>query len=533
MTYLTRSILIVLALYGLVFAIGAAYIAHSGSPLWVALAFPIVFVGIQYLLGPHLIEWIMDICWYDDGGGLPAANREFVERLCASRGLKVPRIGIIQSGTPNAFSFGRLRTDARVVMTTGLLEILTPEESNAVLAHEIGHIEHWDFAVMTMAALAPLLLYQFYVYTEKISNVRVIAYTAYLCYLLSQFIVLLLNRTREYFADHYAAEVTRTPGDLCSALVKIAYGMVRADGEYRKAMAEGDKEEKTFWRRERRLGGALGLMGVSSLRSGTALALANANATDAARVMRWDLMNPWARLYELNSTHPLTALRVRELNDQAREMHQAARYPLPTEERRAARGFYLEVLVWAAPALALAALWFIFLAPDWLSYFGIVLPPNAKPMLLVFAGVAWMLRVAFRYRGEFQDASIGALLEDLEVSQMRPRAVRLKGEIVGRGVPGAFWSADLVLRDASGIVFLLYRQSIPFARFLFAISAAEEYIGKEVVVEGWFRRGLAPYVEMSKLTGQDNTSHRAISRWVQLVLAAIAVAIGWLWMHPS
>ena len=144
-----------------------------------------------------------------------------------------------------------------------------------------------------------------------------------------------------------------------------------------------------------------------------------------------------------------------------------------------------------------------------------------------------MLRVAFRYRGEFQDASIGALLEDLEVSQMRPRAVRLKGEIVGRGVPGAFWSADLVLRDASGIVFLLYRQSIPFARFLFAISAAEEYIGQEVVVEGWFRRGLAPYVEMSKLTGQDNTSHRAISRWVQLVLAAIAVAIGWLWMHPS
>jgi len=108
-TYLTRSILIVLALYGLVFAIGAAYIAHSGSPLWVALAFPIVFVGIQYLLGPHLIEWIMDICWYDDGGGLPAVNREFVERLCASRGLKVPRIGIIQSGTPNAFSFGRLR----------------------------------------------------------------------------------------------------------------------------------------------------------------------------------------------------------------------------------------------------------------------------------------------------------------------------------------------------------------------------------------------------------------------------------------
>jgi hypothetical protein len=80
---------------------------------------------------------------------------------------------------------------------------------------------------------------------------------------------------------------------------------------------------------------------------------------------------------------------------------------------------------------------------------------------------------------------------------------------------------------------MLYRQSIPFARFLFALSAAENFIGQEVVIEGWFRRGLTPYVEMSKLTGKDNASRRAYSRWVQLVLAAIAVVIGWLWLRPG
>jgi heat shock protein HtpX len=533
MRFLARSILIVLALYGIVFAIGAAYIAHAGAPLWVALAFPIVMVGLQYLIGPHLIEWLMDICWYDQSAGLPAANQEFVERLCASRGLKVPRIGIIQSGTPNAFSFGRLRTDARVVVTTGLLDVLTAEEANAVLAHEIGHIEHWDFAVMTVAALAPLLLYQFYIYTEKISNVRAIAYTAYLCYLLSQFVVLLLNRTREYFADHYAAEVTGAPDALSSALVKIAYGMVRAEGEYRKAMAEGPKEEKTFWRRERRLGGALGLMGISNLKSGTALALGRANPTEAAAVMRWDLVNPWAKLYELNSTHPLTALRVRELNRQAESKHQTVHYPLPADQRRWSSGFPLEVLVWAAPALGILALWITFLVPGWLSFLGIVMPSDAKPLLLIFTGIAWMFRVLYRYRGSFQDANIGSLLEDVEVSQMRPRAVRLAGEILGRGQPGAFWSPDLVLRDSTGIIFMLYRQSIPFARYLFALTAAENFIGQQVVVEGWFRRGLTPYVEMSKLTGTDNTSHRAYSRWVQLLLAAIAVAVGWLWLNPN
>jgi hypothetical protein len=89
--------------------------------------------------------------------------------------------------------------------------------------------------------------------------------------------------------------------------------------------------------------------------------------------------------------------------------------------------------------------------PEWFSYFGIVLPANAKPILLIVSGIGWLLRVAYRYRGDFQAASVTALLEDTEVSQMRPRAVRLKGEIVGRGVPGVFWSPDLVLRDATGI----------------------------------------------------------------------------------
>jgi heat shock protein HtpX len=533
MKFLTRSILIVLALYGIVFAIGAAYIAHVGAPLWVALAFPVVFVSIQYVAGPWLIEWLMDICWYDHEGGLPEANRAFVERLCTERGLKLARIGIIQSGTPNAFSFGRLRSDARVVVTTGLLEVLTPEETNAVLAHEIGHIEHFDFIVMTLASLAPLLLYQLYVYTEKIQSVRAIAYTAYLCYLLSQFIVLLLNRTREYFADHYAAEVTQSPSVLSSALVKIAYGMVRAEGEFKRAMKEGDKEEKSFWRRERRLGGALALMGISNLHSGAALALGKANPSEAAAVMRWDLVNPWARLYELNSTHPLTAFRVRELNRHAESIHQAVQYPLPDDQRPSLRGFPLEVFLWAAPLLGVVALWVIILMPGWLAYLGIHLPANAKPILLIFTGVAWTLRILYRYRGKFQPAQIGSLLEDLEVSQMRPRAVSLKGTILGRGEPGAFWSPDLVLRDSTGMMFVLYRASIPFARYFFAVTAAESYVGQEVAIDGWFRRGLRPYVELSRLTGKDLSIHRSYSRWIQLAVAALAVAAGFLWLFPG
>jgi heat shock protein HtpX len=137
----------------------------------------------------------MTISWDDARVLLPENNRRFVERLCSERSIPGPRIGIIySSGYPNAFSFGRTPRGARVVVTKSLLETLTTEETNAVLAHELGHIEHWDVAVMTIAAFVPLLLYQLYAFTNRVNNSRGIAYAAYLCYLLSQYIVLLLNR---------------------------------------------------------------------------------------------------------------------------------------------------------------------------------------------------------------------------------------------------------------------------------------------------------------------------------------------------
>jgi heat shock protein HtpX len=194
----------------------------------------VVFIGIQYVIGPWLVEKVVEIQWDDLYPAIPARNREFIEKRCAERGLKVPRIGVIPSGTPNAFSFGHLPGDSRVVVTSGWLEVLAVDEANAVLAREVGHIEPWDFAVMTIAALAPCCFTRF-MPSPATSAVFALSLMALICiYWVSQFVVLLLNRTREYFADHYAAEVTRAPEALSPALIKIAYGMVKSDGQYLK-----------------------------------------------------------------------------------------------------------------------------------------------------------------------------------------------------------------------------------------------------------------------------------------------------------
>ena len=60
---------------------------------------------------------------------------------------------------------------------------------------------------------------------------------------------------------------------------------------------------------------------------------------------------------------------------------------------------------------------------------------------------------------------------------------------------------------------------------------AYDVTGAKVTIEGWFRRGMRPYVEMSRLRTADGRVYRAYSRWVQLAMAAVCVAVGWLFIR--
>lgn len=555
MGFFSRSLLLLFALYGLVFVIGDVALLHGAVPLWGGILFVLFFVGLQYVAAPWVIEWIYTIDW--DPDAIPEPQRAFVERMCREHNLPPLRIGIIESGTPNAFAFGRLRSDARIVVTRGLLDICTEEESNAVLAHEIGHVAHYDFAVMALAACAPLILYQIYIWTDRINNLRLVSYGAYLAYWITQYLVLMLNRMREYGADHFSAQAAHAPNALSSALVKIAYGLVRQQGEAARLMKEGDKEDKKLGRQQIRFGRALSLMGIMGASSGVALALGVNSPEEAARVMKWDLSNPWARFYELSSTHPLTAFRLRALNREAIAQGQSVQYPLPENTKLRWTGFPIEFFFWAAPLIC----GFLLISDVWigsrLEKLGYTLPGNLDAWLFAILGVTWGARIAFRYRGEFRCAKVSELLEDLSVSQMRPVAVEITGEIIGQGQPGAFWSPDLVLKDETGLMFLLYRSSIPFGRLFFALTNVDRVMGETVTVKGWYRRGLKPYIEMSRIDatlttyrGGETTSlfgsansqatpesehfvSRSYSRWIQTACAALCTAIGLIWLLGS
>ena len=75
-----RSLIVLSLLYGLVFALGDAYLAHGGAPLWWGVVFVVGLIGLQYLVSPWIVEWALPIGYYEDD--FSPATQAFVRQLC-------------------------------------------------------------------------------------------------------------------------------------------------------------------------------------------------------------------------------------------------------------------------------------------------------------------------------------------------------------------------------------------------------------------------------------------------------------------
>src|SRR3954462_1048208 len=80
-----------------------------------------------------------------------------IDRLCALADMPKPRVAIAYTDMPNAFATGRSPNHSAVCVTTGILDRLTAEEVEGVLAHELSHVAHKDVLVMTLASSAGIV----------------------------------------------------------------------------------------------------------------------------------------------------------------------------------------------------------------------------------------------------------------------------------------------------------------------------------------------------------------------------------------
>jgi heat shock protein HtpX len=143
--------------------------------------------------------------------------------------LPMPRVYLVESANPNAFATGRSPEHAAVAATTGLIERLTREEVEAVMAHELGHVKNRDTLIMTMVATiagAISMIANFGLFFGGHGEDRPNPIAAMAAVLMAPFAAMIvqmaISRTREFGADRAAAEISGNPRALASALAKIA-----------------------------------------------------------------------------------------------------------------------------------------------------------------------------------------------------------------------------------------------------------------------------------------------------------------------
>ena len=152
---------------------------------------------------------------------------QIVRNLARKANLPMPKVYIIPDHVPNAFATGRDYEHAAVAVTEGILELLTPEEIEAVLAHELSHIKHYDMLIGTIAATiagAISIISQFGYFfggDRENRNPIVDIILMIVAPLAATIIQMAISRSREFEADKGAALITGHPEWLQSALSKL------------------------------------------------------------------------------------------------------------------------------------------------------------------------------------------------------------------------------------------------------------------------------------------------------------------------
>ncbi len=174
-----------------------------------------------------------------------------VEEMCIASGLStIPKVYIIDTPDPNAFAVGLKPERAAVAVTTGLMAKLNRDELQAVVAHEIAHIQNRDTLFMTLAGVtvgAVIILGDIFFRSMLFGGGRrrggggnnqggaalmiIAVVMAILAPILARLLYFACSRQREYLADACAAQYTRYPEGLASALDKISRQATKHSGE--------------------------------------------------------------------------------------------------------------------------------------------------------------------------------------------------------------------------------------------------------------------------------------------------------------
>ena len=194
-----------------------------------------LLIGFVFAVGTNFFSY-----WFSDKVVLRMYNAQevgpdhrlsrIVSRLAARAGLPQPRCYVIPQASPNAFATGRNPSHAAVAATEGILQILSDEELDGVLGHELAHVKHRDILISSVAATLAAAIMM----TARLAmfwgggrddregtNPVALLGTIILAPVAAMLIQAAISRSREFDADAGGSLIAGSPLGLVSALRKI------------------------------------------------------------------------------------------------------------------------------------------------------------------------------------------------------------------------------------------------------------------------------------------------------------------------
>lgn len=227
-----KTLLLLGILTGILLGIGQFFGGSQG--LTIALLFSVLMNFGAYFFSDKIVLKMY--------GAKEAKKTEYkelhtlVEETSRKAGLPKPKVFIIPTNTPNAFATGRNPQNAVVAFTEGIMKLLSKEELEGVIAHELAHVKNRDILVTTIAAtIAGVISYlaqmaQWFAFTgqndeREGGNPLALLLLAIVTPIVAMIIQMAISRSREFLADETGATTIKNQKGLVSALKKLEAGV--------------------------------------------------------------------------------------------------------------------------------------------------------------------------------------------------------------------------------------------------------------------------------------------------------------------
>jgi Zn-dependent protease with chaperone function len=497
---------------------------------------PFILVGLCVLMGlsPWLLDWLLTEFYGQkplSKEGLNTYSREairVIQRITQQQHWHPPKLRILPMNAPIIFTYGNFSRTAHIAVSQGLLEQLADDEVATLYAFSLGQIKRWDLAVMSLVMVLTLPIYILYHQTAARGNrlkgrigrgmAAILASLAYGLWCLLTGAALLNARWRFEDCDANAAEITGNPNGLIRALLKTAMGIAR----------DTAKQEQSSWQLE-----SLNILAPIGHQQSLSLGSIMSNLPWES-FLAWERIQPYRHWLTVNQTHPLMGDRLERLCQIARQWHLETELHFTHQKPQQTRPqtFFLQIAPWLG--IPLGYLLAIFLWLVWQGAYAIHLL-NLKWIYVDWSFVPGFVLIGFsigtlmRINYLFPDITpnllqtenyLPHLFSEPAILPINSPAVRIVGKLLGRPGISNYLAQDLILQSHTGLVKLHHIPGIGQS------VNPQDWIGRQIIVTGWFRRGATPWLDIQTIETQGGKTINSPHPILSIILAVATLFWG-------